>query len=105
MGFAFLLKKWLKMKKYFLMIFLLGCLTGSGCTAGYVSNRPADVRYVRPGSPGPGYVWITGDWQWRGGSYHWKEGHWHAARAGQNWKSGYWEKSSKGYRWHKGNWQ
>jgi hypothetical protein len=29
---------------------------GRMLSAGYVSERPANVTYVRPGSPGPGYV-------------------------------------------------
>ena len=44
----------------------------SGCSAGYVATKPADVVYVRPVSPGPGYVWIGGEWEWRSGNYHWQ---------------------------------
>ncbi len=89
------------MKKYLLSLVLFACLSG-GCSAGYVARRPADVRYARPVSPGPGYVWVSGEWQWKGGQYHWKEGYWHAARPGRTWKSGYWEESPKGYKWHTG---
>jgi len=85
----------------FLSIFLL-----SGCSAGYVSKRPADVVYARPVSPGHNYVWVTGEWEWRGGTYHWHDGSWQRSRQGQTWKSGYWENNSqRGYRWHKGHWQ
>jgi hypothetical protein len=83
-----------------LSIFLL-----SSCSAGYVSSRPADVVYARPVSPGHGYVWVTGEWEWRGGSYHWHGGSWQRAREGQAWKSGYWENNQRGYRWHKGRWE
>jgi WXXGXW repeat (2 copies) len=92
------------MKKYLLVWVLLAAGLGS-CTAGYVTTRPADVHYARSLAPGPGYVWINGDWVWSGGNYHWKEGYWHEARPGRSWKSGYWEKSHQGYRWHKGYWQ
>jgi hypothetical protein len=77
----------------------------SACSAGYVVTRPADVEYVRPVSPGPGYVWIGGEWEWRGGNYHWHEGNWEKAREGHTWKSGYWENGQKGYRWQKGHWE
>lgn len=92
------------MKKYLpAWVILATCLWG--CTAGYVTTRPADVRYARPVAPGRGYVWVNGDWVWSGGNYHWKEGYWHEARPGRTWKSGYWEESHQGYRWHKGYWQ
>ena len=76
-----------------------------GCTAGYISERPADVTYVRPVSPGPGYVWIDGEWEFSGNNYHWREGSWQQPREGRSWKSGYWENNKKGYKWHKGSWQ
>jgi len=93
------------MKKYLPALALFSCFLVSACTAGYVSRRPPDLRYARPVSPGHGYVWVTGDWQWRGGKYQWKEGYWHEARPGHTWKPGYWEESQKGYKWHKGYWQ
>jgi hypothetical protein len=93
------------MKKYFLVWELFICFSGLACTAGYVAKRPADVRYARPVSPGHGYIWVTGEWQWRGGKYYWKEGYWQVARPGRTWKPGYWESSQKGYKWHKGYWQ
>ena len=56
----------------------------TGCTAGYVTERPADVTYVRPVSPGPGYVWINGEWEYSGNNYHWREGSWQHAQGGPN---------------------
>ena len=93
------------MKNYLLAVSILSCLVLAGCTAGYVSERPADVTYVRPVSPGPGYVWIDGEWEFSGSNYHWREGSWQQPREGRSWKSGYWENNKKGYKWHKGSWQ
>ena len=77
----------------------------SACSAAYVAQRPADVVYVRPVSPGPEYVWITGEWEWKAGNYHWRGGSWQRAREGHVWKAGYWETGQKGYRWQKGHWE
>ncbi|HLA59038.1 MAG TPA: hypothetical protein VK622_09770, partial [Puia sp.] len=88
-----------------LAISILSCMVVAGCSAGYVTGRPADVTYVRPGSPGPGYVWIDGEWEYYGNNYHWRNGSWQQPREGRAWKSGYWENNKRGYRWHKGGWQ
>jgi len=93
------------MKNYLLIVSILTCILLAGCSAGYVTTRPADVVYVRPAAPGPDYVWIGGEWEWSGGSYRWHEGSWQHQKEGHNWKSGYWENGNKGYRWHKGGWQ
>lgn len=93
------------MKKYLLSLCILCGFILAGCEAGYVSTRPADVTYVRPVSPGPDYVWISGEWEYHGGGYHWRDGSWQHPRANHTWKSGYWENGSKGYRWHKGGWE
>lgn len=93
------------MKKIALVISLFIGFILAGCSAGVVVRRPADVTYVRPVSPGPGWVWISGDWVWRSGKYQWKDGYWHPAKPGRTWKNGYWEKDPDGYRWKKGRWQ
>jgi hypothetical protein len=94
------------MKKTILAYCLFSCfLLLAGCTAGYVATRPADVEYVRPASPGPDYIWIGGEWEWKGGNYRWHGGSWEHAREGHVWKSGHWENGQKGYRWQKGRWE
>jgi len=93
------------MKNYLIAISILSCMVIIGCSAGYVTERPADVTYVRPVSSGPGYVWVGGDWEYSGNRYHWREGSWQKPREGRNWKSGYWENNNKGYKWHKGSWE
>jgi len=93
------------MTKFFLAFTILSCLTLVGCSAGYVANRPPDLRYARAVSPGPGYVWTSGNWKWNGRKYYWKEGSWQRSKAGSTWKSGYWEHNANGYKWHKAHWE
>jgi hypothetical protein len=93
------------MKNYLLAIFAVFCLILAGCSAGYVSRQPNDVTYARPASPGAGYVWTSGEWEYTGNEYHWREGSWQQSREGRTWKTGYWENNKKGYKWHKGGWQ
>ena len=69
-----------------------------------VESRPADVYDDRPVSPGPDYVWISGDWYWEGGAYAWHRGHWTRPRTGRSWMDGRWEQHGRGWRWHRGGW-
>src|SRR5687768_6103403 len=49
----------------------------------YVNAYPPEPQYeVVTASPGAGYVWIDGYWDWRGGSWVWVNGHWQAERVG-----------------------
>jgi hypothetical protein len=92
------------MKKWLLITSagLLSALTA--CGPAVVTTRPPDVVYSRPVSPGPGYVWITGDWVWVNGNYRWREGHWAHRRPGYAWHEGYWERHGKGWKWRRGHW-
>ena len=76
----------------------------SGCSPRVVPTRPHDVVYSRTVSPGPDYVWITGDWVWSGRNYRWREGHWERRRQGRKWHEGYWQNYRSGWRWQKGHW-
>ena len=71
---------------------------------GVVTERPAEVMYTRPVAPGPGYIWVEGDWFWSGGRYAWREGHWDRPRGGRRWVGGNWEHTDRGYRWRRGHW-
>jgi len=69
-----------------------------------VSTRPEPPYYARPYSPGPGYVWVEGDWVVRNGRYHYREGHW--ARPGTRvWVNGTWVPRGGGYYWKRGYWR
>jgi hypothetical protein len=93
------------MKNGLMALAVLSGFILTGCTAGHVATRPADVVYARPVCPSSGYVWVSGEWRWSNGHYHWREGSWKHVREGQKWKSGYWENNHKGYKWHSGHWE
>ncbi|MFI5152330.1 MAG: YXWGXW repeat-containing protein [Chitinophagales bacterium] len=91
-----------------LMLILIGMvmvISISSCEGSYyVSERPAEVYYERPLAPGPGYVWIGGDWLWEGGRYAWHPGHWERPRSGHRWVEGHWQSEHKGWKWYHGHW-
>jgi hypothetical protein len=39
----------------------------------------------------PGFVWVTGQWDWRDGKWDWVAGHWERERAGKRWRASRWE--------------
>ncbi len=92
------------MKKWLFVLVGAVCISLSACTAEYVSTRPADVVYTRPVAPGPGYIWVGGDWVWSGGQYRWTEGRWMQPRPGRVWHNGGWMRKNNGYRWKRGHW-
>lgn len=93
------------MKNYLIVAVIAIAAIFSSCgTAQYVDTRPADVIYTRPVSPGPGYVWMNGDWYWQGGRYTWREGRWDRGRLGHTWHDGSWTQSRRGWRWNRGHW-
>ena len=80
-------------------------LSAAGCSSGhYVSAQPETVVVARPAQPGPNYVWIDGDYYWRGGRYVQRPGYWVAPRAGRVWHSGGWVNNAHGYYWRRGRW-
>lgn len=82
-------------------------LAFASCGPSYVavSSRPATPYYVRPVQPYPNYVWIDGDWYWRGGRYSYRQGYWTAPRRGYEYHPGYWNQHGNGYNWHRGGWR
>ncbi|HUC85529.1 MAG TPA: YXWGXW repeat-containing protein [Candidatus Acidoferrales bacterium] len=56
-------------------------------------------------APGPGYVWVSGEWVWNGG-WFWRAGYWglppypHAV-----WVHGYWYHGAHGWRHFSGHWR
>jgi hypothetical protein len=93
-----------KMKEWLMIAGAIVLFSTTACSPQVVPTRPHDVVYSRSVSPGPGYVWISGDWVWSRGNYRWREGRWERRRAGRSWHEGYWEKLNNGYRWHRGRW-
>ncbi len=56
-----------------LLLVTLGLLVLGACAGGYyVRVAPPPPRYGVVGvAPGPGYVWVDGFWDWRGGNWAW----------------------------------
>jgi len=94
------------MKKSFLAIaFITIVFTMFSCEGSYiVTTQPAPPYYVRPIAPGPGYIWIDGDWIFEGGTYVWHEGHWGLPRGHRSWQAGHWENRNNGWYWQRGHW-
>lgn len=77
----------------------------AGCAGEYiVSTQPSEPYYVRPASPGVGYVWVDGDWYWRGGRYVYRNGYWARPHGARVWVGGSWYRHGNGYRWRRGYW-
>lgn len=94
------------MKKIIQVSMLILMLVGfAGCSGEYVvTDQPAEPYYVRPASPGVGYVWIDGDWYWSGGRYVYRNGYWSRPRPGRTWAPGRWERHGNGWHWNRGRW-
>lgn len=67
---------------------------------------PAPVVKVRPVSPSPRHVWVTGNYVYRGGQYVYTDGYW-AVPAYSNavWVDGHWRKKRGGWVWVPGHWR
>jgi len=81
-------------------------ITSSASAQVYVTVRPTWAPAARPAAPGPGYVWIGEDWQYRGGRYVPVGGHWAAPpRRGWIWIPGRWVHTRRGWQWLPGHWR
>lgn len=68
------------------------------------NNLPAYVFEAMPVSPGPGYVWNAGHWQWQN-QWIWLKGHWLAKPQREAvWIMGNWQKNALGWIWQEGHW-
>jgi outer membrane lipoprotein SlyB len=55
-------------------------------------------------APGPGYVWVGGEWVWNG-NWYWRAGYWDVPLyPGYIWVGGYWGHGPRGYIYHGGHW-
>jgi outer membrane lipoprotein SlyB len=65
---------------------------------------PARVQeYAMVPAPGPGYVWIDGEWTWNG-RWFWRAGYW-AYHPGGVWIVGGWDRGPRGYVYRRGHWR
>jgi len=86
---------------------LAACAAGGG---GYYVARtppPPPAAYGVVGmAPGPGYVWVNGYWDWRGGNYFWVRGSWVLPpRRGAVWIAPAYRPYRNGYRYQAGRWR
>jgi hypothetical protein len=51
-----------------------------------------------------GFVWVEGEWDWRGGKYEWVAGHWERERAGKRWRQSRWEQRDGAWTRTPGDW-
>lgn len=93
-------------------VLTLGALTGCAARAtyygpGYVRVAPPPPRVEVYGlAPGPGYVWVGGFWDWRGGGYAWTPGYWsRPPRPRAVWVPGYWSHRHDRYYYRRGYWR
>ena len=68
-----------------------------------VAPPPARVE-VYGASPGPGYVWIGGYWNWVGGRHVWVGGHWEAPHRGYRYVPHHWVHERDGWHLIEGHW-
>jgi len=67
---------------------------------------PAPVVEVVTVSPGPGYFWIDGCYEWAGARWVWYRGHWaRPAHPGAVWVRGDWRHERGGKVWVSGHWR
>jgi hypothetical protein len=72
----------------------------------YAPPPPPPVAVVVPAAPGPGYVWIEGYWDWRGGSRCWVPGRWVLPpRPRAVWAPGHYAAGRRGSVWRPGHWR
>ena len=84
-----------------LSIFLLSC----GPSAVVVRERPSPPVVVRSVSPGPGYVWIEGNYIRSGRGYTYRQGYWAVPPGGRvTYTPGYWAPRRNGYYYRRGHW-
>jgi hypothetical protein len=55
-------------------------------------------------SPRPGFVFVSGRWDWRDGNWQWINGHWERERRGQKWREARWELRNGEYVLVDGDW-
>ncbi len=99
------------MKKFlskFTAVMILGLAVSFTSSAQFVIKvRPgAPVERVRPASPGPRHVWVTGEYVWRGGQYIYNDGYWATPPSRRtHWVEGKWKHKRGGWVWIPGHWK
>ena len=53
----------------------------------------------------PGFIFVQGRWERRGGRWVWNDGHWERERSGYVWEPGRWETRGRRHVWIEGSWR
>src|SRR5690606_23298266 len=69
-----------------------------------VVDEPPPPSKHRTVAARPGYVWIKGHYEYRGGSWVWMDGHWERQRSGYYWEEGRWVRRGNRWHWVEGRW-
>jgi hypothetical protein len=100
--------------------FALAAITAVGSTGcvvrarGTVSGPPPAYVEVDEEPPAPrvwitetrpGYVYVQGRWERRGGRWDWRDGRWERERANQGWVDGRWERRGNRHVYVEGRWE
>ena len=81
--------------------------TVPAAAASVVVTGPPPAPYTEPvvAAPGPGYVWVNGEWVWNNGWY-WLAGYWmFPPYPGAFWVGGYWVHGPRGWVRYGGHWR
>jgi hypothetical protein len=52
----------------------------------------------------PGFIWVNGHHEWRGGAWVFVPGRYEAVRAGYRWMPGHYAQTNRGHVWVPGHW-
>ena len=97
--------------------FTAGCatLSSSGSPSGDPDKRidvpvnsqppPEKAEGNRPASPGFGYIWVGGYWDYLDGNYIWRDGRWVQAKPDYEYVRARYEYDGKGWVFHRPHWK
>jgi hypothetical protein len=93
------------------LLFALSACTGTARIT--TTTHAGIVVYKAPPQPmveeaakaeRPGFVWVSGRWDWQQGSWQWIGGRWEKVRTGHAWREGRWEQRGQQWHWIEGEW-
>jgi len=83
---------------------LFTACAGSGAVV--IVDPPAPRYGVVGVAPGPGFVWVEGFWDLRGGNWIWAPGRWvRPPHPGAVWVRSEWRHEGAHWRYHRGYWR
>src|SRR5262245_49153852 len=69
------------------------------------SGPPADKPETRMASPGFGYIWVAGYWDYLDGNYVWRGGRWVQAKADYEYVRARYEFNGQQWMFHRPHWK